>query len=246
MAYELNGPVYGGWTAGADYSTSGQHRFVTVASGAVTLTGAGLRADGVLRNDPASGGAAEVGLPGTIQRIEAGAVFAINADIASDATGRAVTADEGDIVLGKALAAAGAAGEIVSILTYPGGAAGEGPAAYNTIAAADYSTAGANRFVILDGTDATLVAAAGALAHGVLQNAPASGAAAQVTPLGGIMGIELGATVAAGVDIMSADDGQAIAATGTGAYRLGRTLEGGDATDVVSCLTFSGGGGQLA
>ncbi len=54
---------------------------------------------------------------GALVKVEAGAVVAKGADVASDATGRAITAAAGvgNQILGKALEAAGAAGDIITI-----------------------------------------------------------------------------------------------------------------------------------
>ena len=54
--------------------------------------------------------------------VEAGEVIAVGDDIASDAQGRAKTSVLGDFIQGKALSAAGAAGEVVDILYYGAGA----------------------------------------------------------------------------------------------------------------------------
>ena len=57
---------------------------------------------------------------GSILKVEAGAAIAINAVVASDASGRAITAVSGvgNVQLGKALDAAAGAGEIIRVLVH--------------------------------------------------------------------------------------------------------------------------------
>lgn len=116
MASTIDGLFYGGWTAGADLSGS-RFRFVTAASGAVDETGAGLRADGILENDPALGQAAVVRILGGVAKVECGGDVTANADITSDANGRAVDSTADDVILGKALEA-GAVGEVIQVITF--------------------------------------------------------------------------------------------------------------------------------
>lgn len=107
--------------ATANYSAAGIHRFVVVgASRAVTLAGAGVRPDGVLQNKPTTTEAAVIEPLGRIQKIELGATVADGAEVASDATGRAITATTGDIIAGQVLTG-GAVGEFVDCLTFNGG-----------------------------------------------------------------------------------------------------------------------------
>ena len=56
-------------------------------------------------------------------KIEAGAPVAINDLVAADAEGRAVPAEAGDTVIGKAVTAAGAIGEVIAIMFTPKGTA---------------------------------------------------------------------------------------------------------------------------
>lgn len=107
--------------AGADLTTK-QFSFVSVDStGAAVTTGAGEFGVGVLLNDPALGVAGEVAISG-ITRVTAGDTVAAGAEVASDADGLAVTAATGDIILGTAMGG-GAAGEVISVLFNPRGAA---------------------------------------------------------------------------------------------------------------------------
>lgn len=92
--------------AGQDLSAK-QYCFVTMASDMqIDPTGAGLAADGVLQNAPAAAGrAAAVAVVGRV-KVLAGGTIAAGGNIASSATGTAVAATTGNIVLGKALEAA--------------------------------------------------------------------------------------------------------------------------------------------
>lgn len=115
----------------------------------------------------------------------------------------------------------------------------------NHTANADYSAASAQyRFVTTDGSKGITYTGDGALAHGVLYNKPASGAAAQVELLGQILKVRAGGTVAAGANVASDANGQAVTAT-TGEYILGEALEAGVSGQIISVLTFSGGGGLV-
>jgi len=106
------------YTAGEDLSAA-QFHFVTATARSVALTGAGEAADGVLINDPANGAAATVVVFGRVI-VEAGGNITAGAEVASNATGEAVAADTGDIVLGKALEA-GVDGQLISVDFYKGG-----------------------------------------------------------------------------------------------------------------------------
>lgn len=106
------------YTAGADLSAA-QFHFVTATARSVALTGAGAAADGVVINDPANGAAATVVVFGRVI-VEAGGTITAGAEVASNATGEAVAATTGDIVLGKALEA-GVDGQLISIDFYKGG-----------------------------------------------------------------------------------------------------------------------------
>lgn len=105
------------YVAGADL-TAKQYTFVTAgANDVVTATGDGAAATGVLWNAPAQGKAATV-IRGGEPHVYAGAAIAVNAEIASDANGKAVTATSGDVVVGRARHAVGAANQLVMITFY--------------------------------------------------------------------------------------------------------------------------------
>jgi hypothetical protein len=105
------------YEAGSDL-TGNQFRFVSIASdGQVDQTGAGLMAAGVQQDNMAN----VAGLPVQVQtygrtKVVAGAGTENAGDLlASDATGRAVLATTGDIVLGVCRSDAGAADEIIDM-----------------------------------------------------------------------------------------------------------------------------------
>ncbi len=103
--------------AAADLSAL-QYRFMSLTADQIaTVSGAGILADGVLQNDPISGAAGSLcPLNGSVSKIEAGAAVAANADVMTDANGRAITATATNEICGKALQAASAAGEIIEVL----------------------------------------------------------------------------------------------------------------------------------
>lgn len=116
MAYEL-GLTTLTVEAGQDLSGK-QFYFGTIAAdGQVDPTGAGLAADGVIQSKPDAAGKALAFAcqPGQVSKVVAGAAVARGALLEADSSGRAITQSSGKI-LGKALAAAGAAGEIIPAL----------------------------------------------------------------------------------------------------------------------------------
>lgn len=103
--------------AAADLSAN-QYRFVTInTSGQAALTTTlGGTADGVLQNDPSA-----QAMPGTVavagvSKVVAGAAITNGDTVSSDTVGRAITAITGQTIHGKALQAATAAGQIISVL----------------------------------------------------------------------------------------------------------------------------------
>jgi hypothetical protein len=106
--------------AGEDLSSS-QFKFVTLESdGQVDLAdSAGENCMGVVINDPASGGEATVVVSGKTV-VTAGGTIAAGASVATDASGDAVTASTGNIVMGYALEA-GVDGQVIAIELIQGG-----------------------------------------------------------------------------------------------------------------------------
>src|SRR5688572_24622897 len=103
--------------AAADLSTKMFHVADLDANGAVIAAAAG-GGFGILQNDPKLGMDATVQYRG-ISKAVAGAAIAIKAQVASDANGRLRTAIATDIVIGRALAAAVANGDIIPIMLFP-------------------------------------------------------------------------------------------------------------------------------
>lgn len=114
MAFEIPGFTYSR-PADADHRANQFRCMVLAADGDAALAGANVRIIGILQNDPNIGEAATVQRDG-ISKAEAGAAFAIAALLATDATGRLVTAAGGQQVVAIALTAGGGAGQIASVL----------------------------------------------------------------------------------------------------------------------------------
>ncbi len=106
--------------AGEDLSSS-QFKFVTLESdGQVDLAdAAGERCFGVLENDPAAGAEATVVVAGQT-RITCGGTVAAGAQLQTDASGDAITAAAGDVVMGYAMEA-GAVNQKIQIELIQGG-----------------------------------------------------------------------------------------------------------------------------
>lgn len=121
MAWEKVGATLPGMVAGADL-TGSQYLFVVVDSNAkVVVAGDGVAVDGVLQNNPDSDQAATVHGVGSVSKVKAGAIVAKGALVGSDAAGKAVAATSGEYIAGRALTAAGAADEVISVwITQPG------------------------------------------------------------------------------------------------------------------------------
>ncbi len=113
MAFEVPGPAIP-FKAGADLS-AGQHLFVSLdGNGDVVVSGAGARSMGVLQNKPTLGQGCDVVDRG-VSKVVAGAAVAINDRVSADAAGKGVTSAAGNSVEGRALTAASAADEIISV-----------------------------------------------------------------------------------------------------------------------------------
>lgn len=104
--------------AGQDLSAK-QFHFVSVAAdGEIDPTGDGLRAQGVLLNDPAKQGQAACVAIGGITKVICGGVVTRGGPVASDSAGKAVNAGTGDVVMGTALDT-GSTGAIIRLLFQP-------------------------------------------------------------------------------------------------------------------------------
>lgn len=90
-----------------------QFRFVTMGSTGVAHTGAGLRASGVALASAAAGGVVPVAYDGRVSVVAAGTISR-GASVASNASGQAVAATTGNIIVGTAYEDA-VAGQIMVI-----------------------------------------------------------------------------------------------------------------------------------
>lgn len=112
--FEVAGFKPGVFEAGADLSAL-QFRAVKLdGSGNVVLCGAGERALAMLQNKPILGESAEIDMDG-ITKAEAGAAYAVNVQLMSDANGRLITATSGNRVVAHSLKPAAALGDKVSV-----------------------------------------------------------------------------------------------------------------------------------
>lgn len=108
--------------AGADLSAK-QYYFAKNSSGTAVVCGDGQYAIGVIYNDPTSGNAATISDAG-ILKVVAGGTIAVNAQVASDGNGKAVTATTGEVILGTYLGTEScAAGDIIPVHFHPRGTA---------------------------------------------------------------------------------------------------------------------------
>lgn len=102
--------------ANADLSASQFCMGVVNSSGKFAIAGAGAKIDGVLQNKPAASGRASTVAIDGVTKVRAGAAVTAGDDLTPDSTGRAVTAATGDIVGGRALEAATAANQVITML----------------------------------------------------------------------------------------------------------------------------------
>ena len=122
MAFEHKPTADYSMPAAADLSAN-QYRFaVCNSSGQAALSGAGAATIGVIQNNDANAVNAAVALQCVgVSKVVAGAAVTAGAEVASDATGRAVTAATTNRVNGIALSTSANAGEIISVKLGAGG-----------------------------------------------------------------------------------------------------------------------------
>ena len=122
MAYEGILGSIPGLKANADLSSS-QFRFVKLTSGKVAQCSvAGEGAIGVLQDKPsAANQAANVCALVGVSKVVAGAAVAQGAKVTTDNQGRAATWATGNHLMGYALNAASAAGEVIEVVLVPYG-----------------------------------------------------------------------------------------------------------------------------
>lgn len=196
-----------GITAAADLS-SYQYYFVAqnTSGQAALATAQGQRVIGVLEDAPsAEGRNALIAYRGCAKVIAGGAV-AINDPICCDSSGRAIKANDSDeFVIGVAMSDASAAGEYVNVLLLHAGALSEAALTQTFVSSANYSSSGQYTAMKAHTTAGQIVqqTSAGAAIIGVLQNAPASAAEAEVISFGP-------ATAKAGAGGVSAGDALAV------------------------------------
>jgi hypothetical protein len=102
---------------------SGQFLCVYISAARVVTvqTSSGGDVYGILQNTPASGQAADVGLLG-VSKAVAGAAISAGALLQSDANGRVITQTGSGAVVGRAIEAATAANQVITIELLPSGA----------------------------------------------------------------------------------------------------------------------------
>lgn len=123
MAYENIRNFMVGVTAAGDLSAD-QHKFVKMTAAGMALGGADEEVDGVLDNKPAAAGrAAAVAIAPSTVKVLSGAVVAKGDLVKCDAAGKAVpaTPGSGHFAAGRALSAAGAADELITVQLMPFG-----------------------------------------------------------------------------------------------------------------------------
>ena len=124
MAFTTNYRTIPGLTAGADLSAA-QFKVVKLAStaGQVVLAASSVLTQGfVLMNNPKSGEAAEVACDGIVKAVCGTSNLAIGEIVGVNTTSQVIdTTTDNRFVLGKALEASSAVGDLVSILLIPGG-----------------------------------------------------------------------------------------------------------------------------
>ena len=126
MSFESTRSISLQAASGADIA---QRRFVTQGASGISQAGANAEAVGIsleayddseFSADNASRTIPVALLDGAKIEVEAGAAVAVGALVTSDAQGRAVTAASTERILGHAYLAAGAAGEIMTIIGLKG------------------------------------------------------------------------------------------------------------------------------
>lgn len=121
MATEQKGFSVGTQLATASLTTA---QFVAVkldsAAGVIICSASGEKIFGILQDKPAAGAVCEVCTLG-VTKAKAGAVVAAGALIMTNASGRVITAaTTGSTIIGWALSAAGADGDIITVYLHPG------------------------------------------------------------------------------------------------------------------------------
>lgn len=79
-----------------------------------------------------------------------------------------------------------------------------------------------------------VVSTKGAKALGILQDKPAATGRAGCVGIGGISKVECGGTIAAGAEVISDDDGAALAKDAVSQFVMGTALQGGAAGEIIA------------
>lgn len=120
MSYEIPGRCVT-LEASADLSAEQFKLVVVDANGRAAVAGAGAHCAGVLQNDPDALGRAGTVMIDGLSRVIAGAAVAPGANVAADASGRAVTAATGQFVVGIAFTGCANANEWITVELKPAG-----------------------------------------------------------------------------------------------------------------------------
>lgn len=131
MAYGMKYDTLIGYRANSTGLATSQFKYVKVASTAGqcvlsgvlnTTTGPGL-IGGVLQNKPGGSEEAEIAYSGICKMLAATSTIAVGDRVGVDSTSRATDAATTDNIfhVGRALTAAGAAGDIITVMLIPGG-----------------------------------------------------------------------------------------------------------------------------
>ncbi len=117
MSYEENLQTIS-MEAGSDLSAAQYHFVKSVDGQAAVVSTKGAKSIGILQDKPAAAGRAGcVGING-VSKVVAGAAIAVDLEVISGADGRALAQDAvSQFVMGTALEAATAAGDIIAIRT---------------------------------------------------------------------------------------------------------------------------------
>jgi hypothetical protein len=189
----------------------------------VVCSSAGERAVGIMQEDPVTGNASAM-IYGLSKAVIGASVSKFD-PLTVDSSGRLVKANDTDeYVLGVAWSSSSTAGDIISVLLTHSGSIPVNASQETYTAHANYSSTGQYRAVKAhtDDGEVILCAAAGESILGILQNAPALGAEAEVCTYGECTATA-GDTVTAG-DLLAIDSaGKVIPATGT-AQVIGRAI----------------------
>lgn len=101
--------------ASADLSAK-QFYCVVFTSGNIAVAADGVQIDGILQDKPAAAARPGSVAIGGKSKAVAGAAVAAGARLMTDSSGRVITATGTNITCGKALSAAGAAGDIIDVV----------------------------------------------------------------------------------------------------------------------------------